>query len=56
MSSSVKREQNQLISAAVVATDRYSTLVEERAIVFCFFEFQDIGVRPKYTMQALMEE
>jgi len=45
---SQSRDDTQLSSAAGLATDLYSTSVEERATICCFLELQEIGLRPRY--------
>ena len=40
--SSMRREQIQLISEVVVATNRYSAFVDDRATVRCFLDDQEI--------------
>ena len=42
-------------STAVTAIARYSTSVEERAIVHCFVELHEIGLAPRTIRKALME-
>lgn len=38
------RRRNQIIFVAVIAKPRYSALVDERAIVFCFLTCHEINV------------
>ena len=40
---SVRREQMQLISEVVVATNRYSAFMDDRATVCYFLDDQEIG-------------
>ena len=42
MPSSVRREEMQLIYEVVVATNRYSASMDDRATVLCFLDDQEI--------------
>jgi len=44
---SYSNEDIQLSSAVVLATDLYPASVEERAMIFCFLELQEIGSQPR---------
>ncbi|XP_062086328.1 5'-3' exoribonuclease 3-like [Humulus lupulus] len=52
----VNSEHIQVCFVAVSATEWYSALVEDRAMVHCFFEFPDIKFRTRYTKYALVDE
>ena len=42
-------------SATVATIARYSVSMEERAIVHCFVELQEIGLAPRKIKKSLME-
>ena len=47
--------QTQLSSAVVLARDRYSASVEDRATVHCFFALLDIRLGPRKTQKPLVD-
>ena len=50
--SSLKRVDNHIISEAALASARYSASVVDRATAHCFFELQEMGLKPKKMIYA----
>lgn len=50
------RNKSHFTSEAMAATDLYSDSVDDLETLFCFFDDQDIGQDPKYTIYAPVEE
>lgn len=44
---SLRRLYFPIIFAVIIESAQYSILVEERAITRCFFDYQDMGFKPK---------
>jgi hypothetical protein len=53
--SSERRWETQVTSTAVEATAQYSVSVEERNIVLCFYEHQEIGLPPRKRTKAVID-